>query len=66
MDVPAEYRIVPDDIPAMAVNVAESYTRFSEGPLVLEPIPDFEAAVQRHRLLDAIKRSSETGQRVKL
>jgi predicted dehydrogenase len=28
--------------------------------------PDFDSAVRRHRMLDAIRRASETGQRQKV
>jgi len=64
MPVPPDYRTVPPDLPQRAVNVAEAYARFAEGPTVGDPVPDFDDAVRRHRLLDAIERSAASGTRV--
>ena len=66
LPVPDRYRTVPADLPERAVNVAEAYVRFLEGPDVDEPVPDFDTAVVRHRLLDAIERSAATGSRITL
>ncbi|CAO5183824.1 Oxidoreductase [Frankia sp. AiPs1] len=66
MDVPAEYRTVPAELDGPAVTVAEAYARFAEGPADADPLPDFDEAVKRHRLLDAIERSATTGQRITL
>jgi predicted dehydrogenase len=66
MEIPAKYRTVPAEIEGFAVNVAEAYARFAEGPSAVDQIPDFDEAVKRHRLLDAIERSAATGERIKL
>src|SRR5882672_3553288 len=65
LPVPARYRWVPDGLPGDSrYNVAQLYARLGErirgGELA---IPDFAAAVTRHRLLDAIVQASETGQK---
>ncbi len=56
----------PDDVPdGVPFHVAQMYRRFGEeiagGPSGL--VPDFEEATSLHRLLDAVERASETGQR---
>ena len=56
----------PDDVPSGApFHVAQMYRRFGEqiagGPAGL--VPDFAEAVSLHQLLDAVQRSSDTGQR---
>lgn len=66
LPVPARYRVVDADLPERAVNVAEAYARFAHGPEALDPIPDFDDAVARHRLIDAIERSAATGTRISL
>lgn len=66
LPVPAEYRTVPSELNGPAVNVAESYARLAEGASAVDPVPDFDDAVRRHRLLDAIERSAATGQRIAL
>jgi predicted dehydrogenase len=63
LPVPAKYRWVPDGLPGDSrYNVAQLYARLAErigdgGKMS----PGFDAAVTRHRLLDAIVRASETG-----
>jgi len=64
LPIPAAYRTVPADLPERAVNVAEAYSTFLLGPDAADPIPDFDAAVVRHRLIDAIERSTATGTRI--
>src|SRR5438270_3215779 len=63
--VPAKYRWVPDGLPGDSrYNVAQLYARLAESIRDGKPAsPSFEAAVTRHRLLDAIVRASETGRR---
>jgi hypothetical protein len=48
------------------MSVAEEYTRFAEGSEAEDPLPDFEAAVKLHKLLDAIDHSAATGQEIGL
>jgi predicted dehydrogenase len=66
LPVPDEYRTVPADLPERAVNVAEAYARFLLGPSGPDPVPDFDVAVRRHRLLDAIERAAESGRCVQI
>jgi len=63
MSVPAEYRWVPEGLPTDSrYNVAQLYLRLAESIRNGKPVsPGFDAAVTRHRLLDAIVRASETG-----
>jgi predicted dehydrogenase len=65
LPVPARYRWVPDGLPGDSrYNVAQLYARLGERIHGGEPaIPDFAAAVTRHRLLDAIVQASETGRK---
>jgi len=68
MPVPAKYRVVPESTPAgQPYNVAQAYARAAGalrggGPFDV----DFDLAVRRHRLIDAIERSAATGRSVKL
>lgn len=48
------------DLPIMARNPARALEAFARG----EKVPDFEDALVRHRLLDALYRSSEKGEKV--
>jgi predicted dehydrogenase len=67
MAVPDHYREVPAAVPAgPALNVAQQYARLAESIRNGTPaMPDFEAAVVRHRMLDAIQRAANTGARVR-
>jgi predicted dehydrogenase len=68
MPVPAKYRFVPESTPAgQPYNVAQAYAR-TAGPLRGGSSfdVDFNLAVQRHKLIEAIERSSATGRSVKL
>lgn len=60
---PAELSLVPADLPpGPARNVAQAYARFASALSQGQPFdPDFDQAVRRHRLIDAIERSSEDG-----
>jgi predicted dehydrogenase len=64
LPVPERHTWVPDTVPqGPPFNVAQMWSRFGEGIRNDKPVsPDFDAAVTRHRLLDAIQRASETGQ----
>ncbi|MEZ4554508.1 MAG: Gfo/Idh/MocA family oxidoreductase [Dehalococcoidia bacterium] len=68
LPVPEEYTLVPEGTPSGPPrNVAQGYARLAE---VWESdgafMPDFEHALTRHRLLDAIERSSVEGRAVQL
>jgi hypothetical protein len=65
LPVPAKYRWVRDGLPGDSrYNVAQLYARSAESIRDRKPAsPSFAAAVTRHRLLDAIIRASETGQK---
>jgi predicted dehydrogenase len=65
LPVPARYRWVPDGTPTDSrYNVAQLYARLADSIRTDRPAaPSFAAAVTRHRLLDAIMRASETGQK---
>src|SRR5262245_40085353 len=66
MPVPSKYTFVPDGTPAgQPYNVAQAYARAGDalrGRGTFEV--DFNLAVQRHKLIDAIERSSATGRSV--
>ncbi|MDA1061304.1 MAG: Gfo/Idh/MocA family oxidoreductase [Chloroflexi bacterium] len=68
LEPPAEYALVPEGTPSGPPrNVAHAYVRMADALAAGEPFdPDFEVAVRRHRLLDAIERSSESGAAVHL
>jgi predicted dehydrogenase len=63
LPVPSKYRWVPERVsPESPYNVAQLYVRLAESIRDGRPVsPGFDAAVTRHRLLDAIVRASETG-----
>jgi predicted dehydrogenase len=68
MPIPAKYRVVPDGTPGgQPYNVAQAYTRAAgalRGGGSFDV--DFNLAVQRHKLIDAIERSSATGRSVRV
>jgi len=63
LPIPVKYRWVPEGLAHDSrYNVAQLYARLAEGIRDGKPIsPGFDAAVARHRLLDAIVRASDTG-----
>ena len=65
LPIPAKYRWVPEGTPTDSrYNVAQLYTRLADSIREGKPAtPGFDAAVVRHRLLDAIVRASESGQK---
>jgi predicted dehydrogenase len=65
LPVPARYRWVPDSLERDSrYNVAQLYARLAESIRQGAPAsPSFAAAVTRHRLLDAVMRASQTGQK---
>ena len=65
---PVEYVPTPEDTPAGPPrNVGGGYARLADVFTSSEPFePDFDTAVARHRLIDAIERSAATGATVRL
>ena len=63
--ISAHHRWVPESVPqGPALNIAQLWGRFDQAIKSGERAePDFDTAVTRHKLLDAIQRSSDTGQR---
>src|SRR5438270_10446863 len=63
LPIPGKYRWVPEGMPPDSrYNVAQLYARLAERMRNGKPVnPGFDAAVTRHRLLDAIVRAAETG-----
>jgi predicted dehydrogenase len=63
VSIPESYRWVPSAVPAgLPFNVAQLYMRMAEGIREGKSFsPDFDAAVKRHQLLDAIQKASDTG-----
>lgn len=68
LSIPEKHRWVPPATPKGApYNVAQMWRRFAAAIRDGAPVdPDFNLAVARHTLLDAIQRASDTGQRQKL
>jgi predicted dehydrogenase len=65
MPIPDRYRWVPDTMSHDSrYNVAQLYAKLADSIRTGEAAsPGFDAAVRRHRLIDAIVRASDTGQR---
>ncbi|HET9489255.1 MAG TPA: Gfo/Idh/MocA family oxidoreductase [Methylomirabilota bacterium] len=68
MPVPARYKVVPAGTPSgQPYNVAQAYARAAEALRGRGSFDvDFALAVRRHKLIDAIERSSATGRSVRL
>ena len=68
LPVPDRLTWVPDGVPAgPPFNVAQMWRRFGEAIRSGDSVePDFDSAVRRHRLLDAIERASDTGEKQSL
>ena len=68
MEVPERFHLVPEGTPAGPPrNVAQAYVRMAESIAKGEQFsPDFDLAVTRHRLIDAIERSASEGLLVRL
>ena len=69
LPVPERYKCVPEEVRGLgpAYDVGQMWVKFAEairGGGSVEA--DFDHAVRRHRMLDAIRRASETGQRQKV
>ena len=68
LPIPERLKWVPDTVPqGPPFNVAQMWSRFADAIRTGRRVePDFDSAVSRHRLLDAIQRASDTGQRQSL
>jgi predicted dehydrogenase len=68
LPVPAKYKVVPDGVPSgQPYNVAQAYARAADALRGVGSFDvDFNLAVQRHKLIDAIERSSATGRSVRV
>ena len=68
LEPPADLRWVPDSGPlGVAVNMAQMFRRFAQAIVSgTAASPDFSDALHRHRTLDAIARSSDTGKAVSI
>jgi predicted dehydrogenase len=68
MPVPAKYRFAPEGTPGgQPYNVAQAYARMTDALRGGRPFDvDFDLAVTRHKLIDAIERASSTGRSVTL
>jgi predicted dehydrogenase len=63
LSIPESYRWVPPAVPAgPPFNVAQLFVPMAEGIREGKSVsPDFDVAVKRHHLLDAIQKASDTG-----
>jgi predicted dehydrogenase len=69
LPVPERLKWVPEEVRSVgrAYDVGQMWVKFAEAIRTGAQIePDFDHAVRRHRMLDAIRRASETGQRQKV
>ncbi len=69
LSVPERLKWVPEEVRngGPAYDVGQMWVKFAEAIRTNTRIePDFDFAVRRHRMLDAIVRASETGQRQKI
>lgn len=68
LEIPAHFTVVPSDFPqGDPFNVGQMYSLFAEAIRTgVNRAPTFDTAVDLHRFLDAIKRSSDTGREISL
>ena len=68
LDVPGKYRFAPAGMPGGSVfNVGQMYQQFGQAILSGNDCqPDFNTAVELHRLIDSIQEASDTGQEVEV
>jgi predicted dehydrogenase len=68
MPVPSTYEVAPEGTPAGGpANVAQAYARMADALRTGQSFAvDFNLAVQRHTLIDAIERSSASGRSIRL
>jgi predicted dehydrogenase len=62
LPIPESYRWVPPTVPVgLPFNVAQLFVRMAEGFREGKSVsPDFDVAIKRHQLLDAIQKASDT------
>ncbi len=64
MPIPERLTWVPDTLKGGSFNVGQMWARFAESIRTGEHVePDFATGLKRHKLMEAIERASETGQR---
>jgi predicted dehydrogenase len=65
LEIPERFRWVPPSVPqGSAYNVAQLYVKLADSIRAgTDAAPDFAVGVNRHRMLDMIVRSAQTGQR---
>ncbi|OGA23882.1 MAG: hypothetical protein A3I02_07945 [Betaproteobacteria bacterium RIFCSPLOWO2_02_FULL_67_26] len=69
LPVPERLKWVPEEVRKLGpgYDVGQMWVKFAEAIRTGAPVEsDFDHAVRRHRMLDAIRRASETGQRQKV
>jgi predicted dehydrogenase len=68
MEVPERFNVIPAETPdGSPRNVAQAYSRFGAALSSGQPYhPDFQHAVLRHKLVEAIETSAAEGRRVRL
>lgn len=68
MEIPDRFTLVPEGTPpGPPRNVAQAYARLADAHTAGSAYaPDFDLAVTRHRLLDAIERSASEGRAIRL
>jgi len=69
LEIPDRLKWVPEEVRGLgpSYDVGQMWVKFAEAIRTGARIePDFDSAVRRHRMLDAIVRASETGQRQKI
>jgi predicted dehydrogenase len=69
LEVPERLKRVPEEVRGLSegYDVGQMWMNFAEAIRTGKRIePDFDSAVRRHRMLDAIQRASDTGQRQKI
>jgi predicted dehydrogenase len=68
METPARFTLIPDGVPAGPPrNVAQAYVRLARAMAEGTPFdPSFAHAVEAHRLVSALERSSAAGAAVRL
>ena len=65
LPIPGRFKWIPDSVPqGPPFSVAQMWSKFADAIRTGKRVePDYDTAVTRHRMLDAIQRASDTGQR---